>query len=120
MWKKDFERRAAEMKERMSKSKNHVHKYERINIGGKSRPYEVYKCTMCTHYIPTALAEGRLSLCHGSCGNAVMMDRQMVIIEKLVRPMCDGCRDLRKKQREFLKSIPMEESNAIDAGYDEQ
>jgi hypothetical protein len=93
------------------KKPKHMHKYERGKLGDS---YEIYRCvlTECTHYIPLSLADGKLSLCWGNCGNAVMLDKQMINQAKTKRPICDSCKEIKRKQREFLLSIPNEEQNA--------
>ena len=93
----------------MSKPKAHVHKYERGKLGPT---HEIYKCMLpdCTHYIGLSLAENKLSLCWGDCGNAVMMDHNMVYTDKTKRPICDECKELKRKRRRLLESIPVENS----------
>jgi len=93
----------------MKVKNKHVHKYEKTKIGDN---YEVYKCALpgCTHYIAATLIIGRLSLCWGGCQNAVLMDNSL---SKMKRPICDDCKELRRKQRELLRSIPEETTNEM-------
>jgi hypothetical protein len=87
------------------KSKGHVHKYERGTIGNG---HEIYKCmlTNCPHYLPNVyLAIGRLSLCWGNCGDAVMLTQDMINKFKVKRPMCDSCRKERQERRAALAEI---------------
>jgi hypothetical protein len=90
--------------------KNHVHKYERTKLGNKG--YEIYKCRLpdCPHYVPVAVATGRLSLCWAGCGNAVMLTTEMVDHDKVWRPFCDSCRKSRAARRKAMQELPKEES----------
>jgi hypothetical protein len=87
---------------------NHVHKYELTTIGTKG--YLIYKCTVpaCVHYLNHILAIGRLCLCWGDCGLAVVIDKFMAQKE-IKHPMCDSCREARAKRREELIAIGKEE-----------
>jgi hypothetical protein len=89
----------------VKKKESHLHKYERGQLGPR---HEIYKCMLpnCTHYLPNVfLAVGRLSLCWGNCGNAVLMTKDMVNHEKIKHPMCDSCREERKERRAALSQI---------------
>jgi len=90
----------------------HVHKYERTELGKKG--YEIYKCRLpdCPHYVPVAIATGRLSLCWANCGNAVMLTQEMVNHDKVWRPLCDTCKKLRAERRKAMRELPREEEIA--------
>jgi hypothetical protein len=65
----------------------------------------VYKCINC----PTILNNpeqmiGRTSICWGVCGGVAKYTREDYM-QNLKFPICDECREERKKQRELLKSI---------------
>lgn len=69
-------------------SKNHIHKYRRIELAGQ----KVWSCALsdCTHYMPKhmeAFVEGKVSICWGCDKNLVMdIDRM-----KYDNPICLEC-----------------------------
>lgn len=76
----------------------HIHKYKRKNLGGyiyekgkaaKRKKYLVYACTIsgCTHYVPSYLAEGKISICN-TCAEAFVMTKKTM---KLALPHCEDC-----------------------------
>lgn len=82
------------------------HKYERGTIGEKG--HAIYKCMVhgCPHYLPHLFhAINQLSLCWGGCGNAVLMDKRMVDIDKIKHPFCQSCAEKRAKRRLELIAI---------------
>lgn len=100
------------------------HKYERMKVG--KNDHEIYKCMFpdCPHYLPSLeLAIGRLSLCWGiDCHNTVEMTRDMVSNRKTVKPMCESCKEERKKRLLALQSVPLiseEEENYEGEEYEE-
>lgn len=84
---------------------NHLHRYKRINIGTKSKPYWVYRCMKpaCSHYIPVHLSEGVLCECNrceepliigkvqlnGSSGRAMTKPHCKVCIKKKAKDTQD-------------------------------
>lgn len=97
---------------------DHVHKYERRRLGSwKTKGHEVYKCALpdCNHYVvDMELVIGRYSQCweitgtdlEGNpvhCPNEVEMTRFIVFNEKRKHPLCDECKQRRKREREFKK-----------------
>ena len=80
------------------------HLYERTEVGKKG--WVIYRCMLpnCSHYISEALIVGKISLCHGVCGDAVLYT-QDDLNQKLKRPMCASCRELRKQQKEEMSKI---------------
>ena len=88
-------------------SMKHVHKYERTVIGNKE--WVVYRCTLpdCSHYLPVAnLIIGKESICWGICDGTTIYT-QDDYNQKLKRPMCASCRELRQKQKEALSEVPL-------------
>lgn len=83
----------------------HIHKYQREEAGKKG--WVIYRCILqgCSHYLPVAtMMIGKESLCHGTCdGNVIYSAEDFT--QKLKRPMCAGCREIRKFQREQLTSV---------------
>jgi hypothetical protein len=85
---------------------NHIHKYERVEVGKKG--WVVYKCVLpgCSHYLPVAnLMIGKESLCHGICEGTTIYT-QDDYNQKLKRPMCESCRELRKMQKMSVENVP--------------
>lgn len=80
------------------------HQYERTEVGKKG--WIIYRCMLpnCSHYISEALIVGKISLCHGVCGGSVLYT-QDDLNQKLKRPMCSECRELRRKQKEEMSRI---------------
>lgn len=90
---------------------NHIHKYERVEVGKKN--WIIYRCTLpnCSHFLPTAsLIVNKESLCWGLCGD-VTIYTQEDFNQKLKKPMCGSCRELRKAQRENTAIIPVVEES---------
>lgn len=82
------------------------HKYERGTIGNNG--HTIYKCMLpgCTHYLPHSFhALNQLSLCWGGCGNAVMMDKKMIDIDKIKHPFCSICAGKRAERRAALIAV---------------
>lgn len=82
----------------------HIHLYERTEVGKKG--WVIYRCMLpgCSHYISEALIVGKISLCHGVC-NGTVLYTQDDLNQKLKRPMCHECRELRKQQKEEMSKI---------------
>lgn len=86
----------------MAKIADHLHRYRKVNIGTKEKKYEVYRCQKpaCSHYVPLALAEGKLCECNrchepmiigkvqlnGSSGRAMARPHCNTCVEKKVDP----------------------------------
>lgn len=85
-----------------SKNNDHIHKYERREIGGtrvvkidgkkhleKVGNYIVYKCAIpgCTHYIARELAIGRQSICWG-CEQELILDAENTTLKKPRHKQC--------------------------------
>lgn len=86
------------------KKHQHVHKYERGRVG---KDHIIYKCMLpnCPHYLPHEyLALGRLCVCWGGCGDAVVISKEMVQTE-MKHPMCDTCRLKRQEQRATMAEM---------------
>jgi hypothetical protein len=81
-------------------SQNHVHRYERVDIG-VNKKYEVYKCTLpdCPHYISEALVVGRKSICW-RCGNVFTIQKNLLF----KKPHCSDCieRKVDEKTKETI------------------
>lgn len=83
----------------------HVHKYERQEIGKKG--WVIYRCMLpdCSHFLPSEIMIlGRLSLCWGSCGEAVVYDQYM-LSKEIKHPKCDKCIEEKKERLEVLSRI---------------
>lgn len=81
------------------------HKYELLKIkkldrnGDRSSVIKrvIYKCMFpdCSHYLnEPELAIGKLSICWGGCGEAVIIQKDMP-----VKPLCAKCKEKRKLAR---------------------
>ena len=85
------------------KKKTHIHQYERVIIGKKGT-YIVLKCMLsnCKHFMPDpSLAIGHLSQCPW-CSEPFQLNKENILLKK---PMCEDCRELRKKTLEQLKEV---------------
>jgi hypothetical protein len=82
-------------------SANHVHRYKKMNIAAYGNPaYYVYKCMKptCSHYTPTALAEGKLCECN-RCGEPMIIGKQVMNQSSgkpMTLPHCGECTKKRK------------------------
>lgn len=89
----------------MPKKQPHFHKYQRF-IWPNGKHY--YRCieTNCSHYLPILdLVINKESLCHGvNCNNLVLITQEDVS-KGIVKPMCDSCRDKRKKEKEEMLRV---------------
>ena len=85
------------------KDKCSIHRYERMETGLKKKT--VYKCMDCPHILNNPeLMIGRESKCWGICGGVVRYTREDYQ-QGLKFPICEECREERKKQRELLSKI---------------
>lgn len=79
----------------MSKRKvqEHIHRYERVNLGKKG--FTVFRCIKpdCSHYIRKELASGKSCECN-RCGRVMSLDNFSM---SLVRPHCVACTDRKRK-----------------------
>lgn len=80
-----------------TKRKKHLHKYQRVNIGSKTKPYLVYRCMKpgCTHYITPKLALNRACECN-RCGKIMVLTKEALT---LVKPHCAGCVERKDSDR---------------------
>lgn len=81
---------------------NHTHKYVRTEL---SPTYLVYKCVLpnCTHYLPTKLVIGRMSICW-NCGVPFQ------IVARGTRPLkkkfiCDNCWEQKNRKDDKIKEM---------------
>lgn len=78
-----------------------LHRYKKFDIGAFGKPpYFVYKCIKpgCSHYIPIALAEGRLCECN-RCGELMVIGKQVMSQSSgspMTLPHCADCTKKRK------------------------
>lgn len=91
----------------MTKIANHLHRYKKINIGSKSKPYFVYRCQKpaCSHYVPIHLAEGKLCECN-RCGEPMILGKIQLngsSGKPLARPHCNNC--IQKKENTNVDAI---------------
>jgi hypothetical protein len=84
-------------------SPDHVHRYTLKKLGNKG--YEVYACNKptCPHYIPLALAEGKLTECN-RCFNLMIISKHTLYGSRgkaMVKPHCAECTKTRKVVPDF-------------------
>lgn len=79
------------------KKKKCLHKYQRVNIGNKTKPYLVYRCTRpgCAHYIQMTLALGMACECN-RCGKIMVLTKESLTLAK---PHCAGCVERKDSDR---------------------
>lgn len=79
----------------MSKVANHLHRYKKINLGTRSKPYFVYRCQKpaCSHYVPMHLAEGKLCECNRCSEPMILGKIQMTRSHggPMTKPHCNTC-----------------------------
>lgn len=75
---------------------NHVHKYQRVKLGGRQSKYIVMKCMLpgCTHFIRRDLAVGRKSICW-KCGGELILNMENTTLKK---PTHRECRRVREQE----------------------
>src|SRR5271169_1268254 len=78
---------------------NHVHKYIRKTVGRNNFP--IYRCILpdCSHFLQSALVEGRKSLCY-FCDKEFIINRKQVA-RGIAKPQC-GCKNKIK-----VKKLPI-------------
>lgn len=78
------------------RSKNHVHKYQRVKQKPSGRT--IWKCGLpdCSHYTTPELAVGKKSICWG-CEEEFVLTK--ALMSQKVKPKCNKCR--RKSTRTF-------------------
>lgn len=85
--------------------KHKIHKYKRINISSREKPYYVYKCMLpnCSHYMPPHLVIGKYSLCW-KCDESFIMLRSSA---KLAKPYCGSCggKNTKKEPQEKIETL---------------
>ena len=87
-------------------SKQHVHKYRRVDIG-RDLPYWVMQCSEagCTYYIAMKTKKtaphlvGKIAICN-KCGDRFILDRRSL---KLAKPICINC--VQSPREEELKKV---------------
>lgn len=67
----------------------HIHQYHRKNLtrNPNKKPYFVFSCIHCHHYIATHLSFGKETRCN-RCGDIFKLDK---ITMQLSRPHCQSC-----------------------------
>lgn len=91
------------------KPANHVHKYKKVNLARDGDEYLVYKCTKptCSHYVPLALAEGKMCECN-RCGEPMLISKT-VLTGSSGRPMtlphCSECVKRKKGTTDDVAAI---------------
>jgi hypothetical protein len=97
----------------MAAKYDHVHKYKRVMLGD----FAVYRCMLlgCTHWLRAEFVAGKLSRCWGRVlgKNDRMMDcehsleiTEAMISNKVVKPKCMVCKEIKRKRLEMERSIP--------------
>jgi len=87
---------------------NHIHKYKKIDLG-TDKEYLVYKCMhpACSHYIPIALAEGKLCECN-RCGEPMIITKVTLNGSNggpMAKPHCNDCIERKKVKDEDVAAI---------------
>lgn len=91
----------------MTTKTDHIHRYKKVNIASKEKPYEVYKCQkpLCTHYIPVKLAEGKM--CECNICNGMMLITKAVLTHSggkpMTKPRCLDC--IKRKKSDDVAAI---------------
>lgn len=93
----------------MSKKADHIHKYQRVNIG-TTKDYTVYRCMIdnCNHYLQPVLVINKETQCWGDCGGTLIITHEMASRE-IMKPTCRPCIEQRK-ERIALASVTKDES----------
>ena len=83
-----------------SKVANHLHRYKKVNLGKNGKEYLVYKCQKpaCSHYIPIALAEGKLCECN-RCNEPMILGKPQLTGSSggpMAKPHCNDCIERKK------------------------
>ena len=81
---------------------NHVHRYERADIG-VDKKYIVYRCNLpdCGHYLTPAMVKGKKSICN-RCGEEMTMD---ALALSLAKPHCQDCTVKKDKNVDKVKEL---------------
>ena len=80
-----------------------IHKYEKMEVGLKKKV--VFKCVECPSVLNVPeMMIGSESICWGDCGGPVKYTR-LDFQQGLVFPMCEACREERKRNRELLRNV---------------
>ena len=89
------------------------HKYKRVMLGD----FAIYRCMLlgCTHWLRAEFVAGKLSRCWGkvfdrndkemNCEHSLEITESM-ISNKVVKPKCAVCREIKRKSLEFRRSAP--------------
>ena len=82
----------------MPKSKRcKVHTYKKVKYYSAT----VYRCMKCTHRIEPELLEGLDCICY-KCGLVFTISTSAA---KLTRPVCDGCRKIKKFDTSLVEDL---------------
>lgn len=92
-----------------SKLANHLHKYKKLNLGRDGKEYLVYRCMKpaCSHYIPIAMAEGKLCECN-RCGEPFIITKVQLTgssMKPMAKPHCNDCIDRKKVKDDDVAAI---------------
>lgn len=90
-----------------AKAANHIHRYKKVNIGSKEKPYEVYRCMKpaCSHYIPLHLAENKICECN-RCFKPMILTKEILRHtggKPMARPHCSDC--VKRKKPSAVEAI---------------
>lgn len=93
----------------MAKMPDHIHKYKKINLGRNGKEYLVYRCMKpdCSHYVPIAMAEGKLAECN-RCEQPFIISKVQLTgssMKPMTRPHCNDCIDRKKVKDEDVAAI---------------
>lgn len=79
------------------------HKYRRRNLSkDKDKPYFVFKCLDCPHYIKTELAVGSEARCY-KCENKFFITARHASL--VAKPSCPNCVRKSSKKREIEEQV---------------
>lgn len=91
---------------------DHIHRYKKIDIGGETKEFFVYKCMKptCSHYLPINLAEGQMCECN-RCHEPMIITKKILTHsagKPMTKPHCGACVKRKKSAdvdaiAEFLK-----------------
>ena len=82
--------------------KCNLHRYRRKNIGSKTKPFIVFSCTDCTHYLRPELFVGKEARCF-KCEETFVTTNKSKTMAKV---RCDNCIDTKyKEQNETVEEL---------------
>ena len=90
------------MPKKRSGAANHLHRYQKVDIGRNGNEYLVYRCTkpLCTHYIRLDMAKGTMCECN-RCGKPMIITSWVLVSSSggpQAKPHCDECKKTRKSK----------------------